>query len=159
MTLSGGGRAPSARGGLRRFTPIASPRTQLMASALMWSLAGTGLCVAGAAWTLGAHERHAVLVLAAAAVAGALKAHFLLRKTAGRIVQRIIERGDGHCIGGFLSWKSWLLVAAMILLGRFLRRSPLPIVWRGAIYFAIGTALLSASRVTWCAWRACRKES
>jgi len=138
---------------MRRLTPIASSRTQLLASALMWSLAGTGLCITGAVWALGAHWRYAAPALVLAAAVGVIKAHFLLHKTAGRIVRRIEERGGGRCIGGFLSWKSWLLVLAMILLGRLLRQSPLPVAWRGAIYFALGAALLVASRVAWRAWR------
>ncbi len=142
-----------APGGLRRFTPVASPRTHLLLAALMWSLAGTGLCIAGTIWVLGAHEPYEIPVLAAAAAAGGLKARFLLRKTALRIVARIGERGGGRCVGGFLSWKSWALVASMVLLGRLLRMSPLPAPWRGAIYFAIGAALLIASRVVWQAWR------
>jgi hypothetical protein len=119
----------------------------------MWSLAGTGLCLAGTIWVLGAHQPYAIPVLAAAAAVGGLKARFLLRRTARRIVSRIGERGGGHCIGGFLSWKSWAMVASMVLLGRLLRMSPLPAAWRGAIYFAIGAALLIASRVVWQAWR------
>lgn len=152
MSSAGAGKDPPAPGSMRRLTPIASPRTQLMASALMWSMSGTGLAVTGAVWTMRSHDRLAVPLLAAAAIAGVLKAQFVLRRTAVRIVHRIVERGEGHCIGGFLSWKSWLLVAAMILLGRLLRLSPLPILWRGAIYFTIGTALVAASRVAWKAW-------
>ncbi len=142
-----------ARRGLRRFTPVASHRTHLLLAALMWSLAGTGLCLAGTIWVLGAHEPYAIPILAAAAAVGWLKARFLLRKTARRIVRRIGERGGDRCIGGFLSWKSWAMVASMILLGRLLRMSPLPAPWRGAIYFAIGAALLIASRAVWTAWR------
>jgi hypothetical protein len=139
-----------------RLTPTAPARAQILIAALMWTLAGACLCIAGAVWALGAHWRHAIAALAIAAIVGALKARFFLDKTARRIVRRIAERGDGRCVGGFLSWRSWLLVAAMVLLGRLLRMSPLPVAWRGAIYFAIGAALMIASRAAWSAWRGFR---
>ena len=141
--------------GLRRFTPVASSRIHLLAAALMWTLTGAGLCIVGAVWVLSVPGRSAIPALAAATLAGWLKARLLLSKTARRTVSRIGERGEGHCLGGFLSWRSWLLVAAMILLGRLLRVSPLQAVWRGAIYFAIGAALLFAGRVI---WRACGRS-
>jgi hypothetical protein len=45
------------------------------------------------------------------------------------------------------------LVAAMILLGRLLRASPVPLIVRGGIYAAIGSALLFASRRLWASRR------
>jgi hypothetical protein len=138
-----------ARHSLRVPTPAASRGTHLLAAALLWSLVGTGLIAVGVHWVMASHAHHALLVLPLAGGIGWLKARLFLDRTARRIVRRIEERGDGRCLGGFLSWKSWLLVLCMILLGRALRLSPLPLLWRGGIYAAIGTALLVASRVVW----------
>jgi hypothetical protein len=138
---------------LRAPVPTASRRTHLFAAGIMWSLAGTGLCLAGGHWIFQSRSQSAVLVLLLALAVGFAKARFVLDRTAGRIIERIESRGDGRCLGGFLSWKSWLLVAAMILLGRLLRASPLPLLARGAIYLAIGAALLVASRRLWIRFR------
>jgi hypothetical protein len=127
-------------------------RRHLFAAALMWSLAGLGLSTAGAIWMAESHSRWFLAIALAAVAIGVLKARFVLRRTAGRAVLRIKERGDGRCLGGFLSWKSWLLVAAMMVLGRLLRISPLPLLPRGGIYLAIGSALLFASFPVWRAW-------
>jgi uncharacterized membrane protein len=115
----------------------------------MWSLAGCGLLTAGCIWIFESRSPAAIPVLLLALAAGALKARYVLDRTARRTTARIESRGDGRCLGGFLSWKSWLLVAAMILLGRLLRASPLPLLARGGIYAAIGSALLIASRTLW----------
>jgi len=140
------------RAGTPRFTPTASIRTHLFAAGLMWSLAGLGLCTAGTIWMAMARSHWFAPLVALALIVGVFKARFVLDRTAARIVRRIEERGDGRCLGGFLSWKSWCLVAAMMILGRLLRASPLPLLARGGIYLAIGAALLVASRRVWKAY-------
>ena len=115
----------------------------------MWSLAGMALLAVGGRWVFQSRPAEAWPVLGLSLAVGFLKARFILDRVAKRIIERIESRGDGRCLGGFLSWKSWLLVAAMILLGRALRASPLPVLARGAIYAAIGAALLVASRRLW----------
>jgi hypothetical protein len=134
--------------------PIASRRTHLVVAALFWSVVGAALAAAGATWILRSGRGAVPFVLAPAAVAlGWLKARLVLYRTAQRVVRRIEARGDDRCIGGFFSWKSWLLVLGMILLGRLLRASPLPVIWRGAIYLAIGAALFLSSLRIWAARR------
>lgn len=146
---------PSQAAQHRRIpAPAASRRAHLLAAALLWTAAGLGLMTAGTVWMLAAPPAVAAAAWALAIVAGALKARFVLDRMARRIADRIEERGDGRCLGGFLSWKSWALVVLMMLLGRGLRASPLPVPVRGAIYAAIGTALLVASRRVWARWRA-----
>lgn len=134
---------------LRIPVPVASRRTHILAAGVMWSLAGTGVLAAGCVWIFRSRSPLAIPVLLLAIAAGAAKSRFVLERAARRILLRIEARGDGRCLGGFLAWKSWLLVAAMILLGRLLRASPLPLVARGGLYVAIGSALLIASRALW----------
>lgn len=136
--------------------PAASSAAHLLAAASLWTAAGAGLLTAGALWAFEAPPRAAAPYLIAAVAAGLVKARFVLDRVARRIVHRIVERGDGRCLGGFLSWRSWLLVAAMMILGRLLRESPLPVPLRGAIYAAIGAALLAASVRVWTGWRRAR---
>ena len=66
---------------------------------------------------------------------------------------RIKEFGEKVCIGSVYSWKTWLLVAAMIGLGRFLRATVLPGENVGLLYTAVGWALLLASRLMWREWQ------
>ena len=90
---------------------------------------------------------------------GLFKGKFVLTKSASRNVHRIRCRPEErYCLGGFMTWKAWLLVAGMIMLGRLLRMSPLPplLVW--GIYSAIGAALLMGSLHLWKAWMVVRSE-
>lgn len=90
---------------------------------------------------------------AAAIVVGILKSQFVLDRTANRTIERIRTRGDGRCIGGFLSVRSWAFVALMMGIGRALRASPTPRTILGFVYVAVGLALVLASRRLWLAWR------
>lgn len=143
---------PSA---FERWKPRAAGRTQLLLAALLWSCVGTALLLAGARWDLqAAGVRNGSLLIAFAGAAGLLKGRFVLDRAAGRIADRIAARGDGRCVGGFLSVRSWLLVALMSGAGRFLRGGLLPQVVVGTLYVAIGCGLIFSSRIAWQRWRA-----
>ena len=134
---------------LERLKPRASRRAHLVLAAVMWSGVGTGLSTAGAIWLLRSESRRIPLLFVLAAALGLAKGLFVLRRTARRMTKRIIERGDGRCIGGFLSWPTWLFVLGMMALGQILRRLDLPLEWLGVIYLAVGVALAGSSLFIW----------
>ena len=143
------------RSPLERWKPRAAGRTQLLLAGALWTVVGALLLFFGARWTLEAFGRGtAALTVALGVVAGLLKGRFVLDKAAGRITDRIAARGDGRCVGGFLSWRSWLLVALMSGAGRLLRGGLLSHAVVGPLYTAIGAGLLYSSRTAWQRWRA-----
>ncbi len=141
---------PSA---LQRFKPAAQARTQVLLAALLWTCVGVGLFSAGTLWMNRSHPPWLVGLLALAAGLGLAKGHLLLSRTARKAAARIAQRGDGTCLGGFLSWQSWLFVVSMMGAGAVLRRSALPRTALGVVYVAVGIALVWGSRVFWAEWR------
>jgi len=135
------------------YKPAASRRTHLLAASSLWSLVGTLLLFFGVRWVIQAHIRYPVLPIAVAIVLGAIKARFVLARAADRIAERIRSRGDRRCIGGFLSWRTWGLVAVMAGAGRLIRSGVIPQIIVGFVYTAVGAALLLASLRLWSAWR------
>ena len=136
-------------GWLEAHKPAASRRTHLMCAAMMWSIVGATLLVFGASWTLGSASAFSPVLLLMAAVIGVVKARLILRRSAHRISRRILHRGDGKCLGGFLSWRLWILVALMASTGRSLRMTLIPVSVVGVVYTSIGVALVAASRSIW----------
>jgi hypothetical protein len=134
------------------YKPAAPARLHLLLAAGMWTVVGVLLLFFGGRWVLLAHIPHVLLWLALAAAAGLLKARFVLRRTARSTIARIKSRGDGRCIGGFLSWRAWMLVALMALAGRVLRQGLAPSAVVGLIYVLVGSALLLAATQLWHAW-------
>jgi hypothetical protein len=133
--------------------PRASSRIQILLAALMWTVVGGALLFFGARWITGAGPTLPGLGLVLAGIViGVAKSKLVLDRTARKIVFRIGERGEGRCVGGFLSLRSWLLVLGMIALGRFLRQGLLSATAAGLLYTAVGTGLLFSSRLAWRTW-------
>lgn len=131
------------------FKPSAPAWVHLLLAALMWSTVGVVLVAVGALW---AHQVRTALtpwLLAAAAAGGVLKARLVLDRAGRRIAERIRARGDGRCVGGFLSGRTWALVAVMAAAGRLLRSGVMARHVVGLLYVLVGSALLVASRVVW----------
>jgi len=140
---------------LERWKPRAAGRTQLLLAGALWTIVGSLLLFFGARWSFEAFgSGPGGLAVAVGIVAGLFKGRFVLDKAAARIADRIESRGDGRCAGGFLSWRSWLLVALMSGAGRLLRGGLLPHAVVGPLYAAIGAGLLFSSRIAWKRWRA-----
>jgi len=133
--------------------PAAAARVHLFLAGLMWSLVGTALVGFGGRWLWQSSNSGGWWMAGLAVLIGALKARFVLDRAALRIVDRIRVRGDGRCLGGFLSLESWALVVAMAGAGRLLRGSHVARGLLGLLYIAVGTGLLISSRVAWRAWR------
>lgn len=134
---------------LERWKPAASARTHLLLAALLWTCVGTGLSIAGIRWSASSGFLWTLILLALGVSVGLAKGRYALEKTARVSAARMASRGDGKCLGGFLSWQSWLLVLGMMAAGYLLRRSGVPKPLLGFLYVAIGTALLRGSRVYW----------
>ncbi len=136
-----------------RWKPAAGVRAHLIAAAGLWTVVGLGLTTAGLAWCFGSAFPQSLLLVAAGIAAGLVKGKYVIRRLAEKNAARIIVRGDGRCLGGFLSVKTWLLVIVMMVSGMLLRRSAVPRPVLGVIYSAVGIALLAGSLILWRALR------
>ena len=134
---------------LQQYKPGVSVRTHLLLGALIWSLVGLFLLING--FVLVSLQNHLWYVLAGMAL-GSIKSFCILDRVARKNLRRIKEFEDKVCIGSVYSWKTWFLVLAMILLGRFLRTTVLPGEAVGFIYSAVGWALMLSSRLMWIEW-------
>jgi hypothetical protein len=131
---------------ITKLKPDASLKTRIFMAALLWSL--IGLMLIGRGTMAIVNTGHEWLVLVALLV-GAGKSWAILDRVAVKNMVRIFEKGEYSCLGGIYSWKTWLLVVAMIILGKLLRSSPLPVWLVGSIYVAVGWSLFWSSRKVW----------
>ncbi len=146
-------------GWVEKSKPAAAARVHLMLAWVLWAVVGTVLAGFGARWLWQSQTPATPWLTGLAVAIGAFKARFVLDRVARKIVDRIRERGDGRCLGGFLSLRSWAFVAVMAGGGRVLRGSHVALGLLGILYIAVGTALLLSSRVALRAWRHSRQAS
>jgi hypothetical protein len=165
MTLARCGSAPPQVSRRSRLThwaenhkPAAGVSTHLMLAWLMWLIVGSALVGFGIRWTWEAESVVAPWVAAVAIAVGAVKSRVVLDRAAWRVVDRVRARGDGRCLGGFLSLRTWGLVVLMMIAGRLLRGT-LARGIVGPLYITVGTALCLSSRLSWQAWRKSRYRS
>ena len=135
---------------LRRYKPGASISSHLMLAALIWSVVGCFLMINGFVW-ISMAERSWLIFLGLAL--GTVKGFFILDRVARKNIKRIHAFEQKTCIGSVYSYKTWLLVIMMIVLGRTLRLTVLPGEVVGVIYIAVGWGLMLASRLMWLEWR------
>jgi len=138
--------------------PAAAMSTHLMLAWLMWAVVGAGLAVVGMRWSWESAPALAPWIALGTVAAGALKSRVVLDGVARKVVERIQARGDGRCLGGFLSWRTWALVVLMMAGGRVLRGTFAHGVV-GPLYIVVGCALILSSRLTWRAWREVRRAA
>ncbi|MFC2144276.1 hypothetical protein ACFLQM_01160 [Acidobacteriota bacterium] len=137
------------------YKPAAVVRTQLMLAWMMWVAVGSALVAFGARWLWSAAPIFAPWIAVGAVLAGVIKSRLVLDRAARGVVARIRSRGDGRCLGGFLSLRTWGMVVLMMAAGRLLRGT-LAHGIVGPLYIAVGTALCLSSRLSWQAWRESR---
>ena len=64
-------------------------------------------------------------------------------------IERILRFSGTTCLGAVYSYKTWLLVVAMMAVGFLLRQSAIPKSVLVTLYVAIGWALVLSSRHAW----------
>jgi len=128
-----------------KFKPGVPKSVLLFIAGALWL--GTGIFLNGISYTwLKAQPFAPALAAFLVGVAGALIIHhFGFLRIVDKNLGRILPMHGPQCVFSFMTWKSYLLVMVMILLGLLLRHSPIPRLYLAVIYTAIGTALILSS--------------
>jgi hypothetical protein len=137
---------------LDRITPRASSRTRLLTAALAWTSVGLFLICKGV-WI----SREAPVAQLSGSLAGiglgVIKAWLILDRVAKKIVSRIGLKPHNACLGGLFSFRNWILILLMIVLGRIVGESHLSGTLTTCIYVMLGSGLAFSSRLMWSAWK------
>ena len=136
---------------LSRFKPAAKTKTLLLLSASLWTVIGCLLVTKGL-YRLASLPDYKLVIVFFACITAAVKARFMLDRTAIKGIKRILNFKDGTCLGAVYSVKTWLLVLCMMGMGVILKNSSLPMGLLSFFYLTIGLALIGSSRHGWKAW-------
>lgn len=135
--------------GLRRFKPGVAPRVHVACAAALWT--GIGLFLLLRAIIL-LKNGSGLWLIGAGLILGSLKSRFILDGVSRRGIERIGRFADNTCIGAVYSWKSWLLVLTMMVLGIVMRHLGISPLITGTACATVGWALVFSSRHAWEAW-------
>lgn len=132
--------------------------THLKVAFFMWALVGFGLLTAGSFFLFGFRSLSLLdsakptpglaegIALGIALVLGFIKGNLVLRKLAKKYITRIKQLPETSPIYMTFSRKSWVMIVGMIAIGRIIRALGAPHLIIGAVYVAVGFALILGCR-------------
>jgi hypothetical protein len=135
--------------GLKRFKPGVTRRVHLGCTAGLWTAIGIFLSVRG---IILLKSGNGLWLIVVGLLLGSAKSFIILDRSALRGIDRISRFADNTCIGAVYSWKVWLLVLGMMMMGIILRNLSLSPLLVGTMCVAIGWALVFSSRYAWKSW-------
>ena len=125
-----------------RKKPAVNNRWLLILSGLMWTGVGVLLNTLAIKWLAVYSAMEIIITTIIGLLSGFLVARFGFNKIVHKNIRRIQNYPDKVCLFAFQEWKSYLLIAVMMSMGIFLRRTALiPKLWIAPVYIAIGLAL------------------
>ena len=71
--------------------------------------------------------------------------HFGFSKIAQKNIRRLCLLTERTCVFAFQTWRGYLIIGFMIILGAILRNSPIPKQYMAIIYTTIGGAIFLSS--------------
>ena len=130
---------------IKKMKPAVDKRLLLLMAGLMWIGAGIMLLSFSYSW-LNAFHIHGAFIFGGTGVALALVIHhFGFLRIVDKNLGRILSLEGKKCVFSFLTWKSYIILTVMIMLGILLRHSPLPKPYLSVLYIGIGLALILSS--------------
>jgi di/tricarboxylate transporter len=130
---------------IEKWKPGVHKAALLLMAGAVWIGVGLMLDILAYSWLRNEMVHKAIISAVTGFVIALLIHHVGFLRVVDRNLDRILPMEGMRCVFSFISWKSYLLIAVMILMGYFLRHSPLPKLYLAALYSAIGTALILSS--------------
>jgi hypothetical protein len=127
------------------FKPAVTNYLLLFIAGIVWAGVGFMLLSLANSWLSGASDINPHPFVISGAACALVIHHFGFLKIADKNLKRILEMKDKSCIFAFIPWKSYLVIAVMILMGAALRHSIIPKHYLAVLYIAIGLALVLSS--------------
>lgn len=125
--------------------PAVARHWLLLMAGVLWSAVGVMLCEMASYWFSSLDWPVSGIGAAMGFGAGAIIYRYGFSRIAERNIRRILQKPERMCFFAFQAWRSYILIAVMILLGYALRHSHLPGFLLAFIYLAMGTGLALGS--------------
>lgn len=130
---------------LKSLKPGVSKSWLIAIAGLMWTGVGVTLCRLAYQWFVSINTGTAVTLGALGAATALAAYHFGFSKIAQKNIKRLCLLTEKTCVFAFQTWKGYLVIAFMIMLGAILRSSPVPKPYLAIIYTTVGGAIFLSS--------------
>lgn len=130
---------------LARLKPDVPKCWMFAVCGVLWSVVGLSMCFAAMNWLRAEGFARGVGLQMAGLVVAATALQWSFGGIARKNIRRLRQLSDRGCFFAFQAWKSYLIIAVMVVLGIVLRHSPIPRAALAIVYTGIGGALFLAS--------------
>ncbi|MBI5025835.1 MAG: hypothetical protein HZC12_03715 [Nitrospirae bacterium] len=130
---------------MEKWEPAVDKRVLVLLSGITWSGVGIVLCISAFRWLSQMESNQGILLTCLGLFSSLLIHRFGLLRLVNKNISRILPMKRKVCIFAFQAWKSYLIIALMIVLGTALRHSDIPKHYLAIIYIAMGSALILSS--------------
>jgi hypothetical protein len=130
---------------LKSLRPAVSRSWLIAIAGLMWTGVGVMLCRLAYHWFAAIHAGVAALHGLLGVFMALVAYHFGFSKIAQGNIKRLCLLTERTCVFAFQTWKGYLIIGSMIILGAVLRSSPVPKSYLAIVYTTIGGAIFLSS--------------
>ncbi len=128
-----------------RYKPAVDKRVLVLLAGIMWIGVGIMLLSYAFSWLQSSQGTGAFVFSGLGVVMALVIHHFGFLRIVDTNLQRILPMVGKKCIFSFMTWKSYIIVAAMVTIGVLLRQYPVPKPYLSALYTGIGLSLILSS--------------
>ena len=130
---------------LKSLKPAVTRSWLIAIAGLMWTGVGVMLCGLAYHWFVAINTGVAAILGSLGAVMALAAYHFGFSKIVQRNIKRLCLLTERTCVFAFQTWKGYLIICFMIMLGAILRSSPIPKPYLAILYTTIGGAIFLSS--------------
>ncbi len=128
-----------------RFKPGVDRSVLLLLAGFLWISVGAMLLTFSYSWLHGPHAGGSLVYAGVGVLLALVIHHFGFLRVVDKNLGRILPMEGKRCLFAFMSWRSYLIVPVMVLMGVLLRHSPIPKPYLSILYTGIGLALILSS--------------
>ena len=130
---------------MTKIKPAVNKQVLLLLAGLMWLGVGIMLLSLSFSWLNPFHADGSFLFAGIGVIVALVVHHFGFLKIVDNNLGRILPMEGTKCVFSFMTWKSYIIVFTMTVMGAVLRQSPIPKPYLSIAYIGIGLALLLSS--------------
>jgi hypothetical protein len=130
---------------IERLNPAVSKNFLLLLAGGVWIMVGIMLLNFALTWLTGISGAGKYLIPVSGLLLALLIHHFGFLKIVDKNLERILVMEGKKCLFAFIPWRSYLIIAVMITMGKILRNSEIPKQYLAPLYLGIGGALMLSS--------------
>ena len=130
---------------VKRYKPAVPKNSLFFLAGCVWMAVGIMLLFLAYTWLRTAVGVNIWYLAAGGFLLGLMVHHFGFLKIVDKNLDRILPMEDKQCLFSFFPWKSYLIIAIMVTMGKMLRHSSVPKPYLAVLYMGIGLALSLSS--------------